>query len=190
MMRHFKLAAPILVLSFVTAACAQQAGVEKAATEPAAAEVSAPKLGAPFATVKPGAGVSFTHTVNGNESARSGVVDLQVEEYYLAGSLMLEASGEDGLSVFGATRNQRVDMASGVMHAWSVNYEAEQDGVYYLNVQATAEPEGQPMSMRSYSVRIEIGDFVPGAEKARNGDVTTTADGDLIIVMEAEETIE
>lgn len=181
-----------LVSGFLCTACVQQTSQDEVASVEvsAAAEGPAVVLDAPFTTVKPGAGVIFTHTVQTEEASRRGVVDLSVEEYYDSGTLTLEASGDEGLSVFGASRTAQVDMASGAVHDWSISYEAEADGIYYINVQATAEPDSSPLSRRAYSVRLEIGDFVPGAEKGRTGNIETSANGDLIIVMEAEETIE
>lgn len=143
------------------------------------------------ATVKPGAAVEFSHEITAAAApGGTGTVKLTVIEGYDAGTLTLTTGGTDPLSVFGVDTTKTVDMASGGTHSWTVNYNAATDGIYYLNVQAAAAPDAGPEMSRVYAVRIEVGDISKAEKPQSPGDVMVTPDGETIIVMEAEETIE
>lgn len=181
-----KIAAAVAVAGSLAAACAQQASIDNAQTapEPAALE-------AVHSTVKPGASVTFSHSLRGEiDASRRGSVDIQVTEEYSDGLLHLTAAGEDGLSVFGADATTRVSMADKDAHTWTVNFQADSDGVFFINVSAEAELEGQPSWMRTYAVRLEIGEGAALAEKPANGQVVQQSDGEMAVIMEAEEVIE
>ena len=101
------------------------------------------------------------------------------------------ASGDDGLEVFGASATQTMAMDGASAHSWPVNFRAESDGVYYLNVYATADPGGQGIATsRAYAVRIEVGDISQGKPLSINGEITTLPDGENAVIMQAEEVVE
>ncbi len=142
-------------------------------------------------TIKPGAAVEFTHVLRFKVApGEAGIVDFTVNEDYQSGLLKLEAHGSDGLSVFGASSSVQFSMDATRTHNWSVNFKAETDGVYYLNVSALAETEGEPGSRRGYAVRIEVGDLQKATKTSNSIAPTQMPSGETVIVMEAEETIE
>lgn len=187
MMKPIKsLAASALVLSLV-AGCAQQNAAE-APTE--VTETRGVKLPVP-ATVKVGAAVEFSHEVTAAAGpGATGTLTLKVTEGYTSGTLTLETYGDDALSVFGADTSKTLDMSTGDVHEWSVSYIAQADGVYYANVRATAEPADGPTMSRAYAARLEIGDMAKAQKAEVPGLLETNADGETLILMDAEETIE
>lgn len=147
-------------------------------------------LGPAFATVKPGAPVSFSHSVSQLANpGENGRIEFSISESYPEGTLLVATTGSDGLNVFGGTVEQRFDMADGARHTWSVSYSADNDGIYYVNVMASTEA-GEAVMGRSYSARIEIGDILQAEPTAKNGVAAVSSEGEAEIVMEAEETIE
>lgn len=169
------------------AGCAQQ-GVSDATSE--AAETRRVELPVP-ATVKVGAAVEFSHEVTAAAGpGGTGTLSLKVIEGYSDGTLTLETYGDDALSVFGADTAKTLDMSAGDVHEWTVSYIAQADGVYYANVRATAEPVDGPTMSRAYAARLEIGDMSKAQKAEVPGILETGADGETMIVMEAEETIE
>lgn len=140
---------------------------------------------------KPGASVQFSHKLRAPVSAgTAGTIDFTVSEEYGAGALWLQATGDNGLKILSGNAPVRYEMYSVSTHNWSVSFSADNDGVYYLNVLATVEPEGQSKSSRAHAVRIEIGDVSQITTKAKNGEVSQSPDGDPVIILDAEETIE
>lgn len=165
--------------------CAQGGDSEAAAT--AAPDAPAEAL---HATVKPGAGVAFSHDYEGPiRAGERGSIGLTISEAYDSGILKLEVITDDGLDVFGSSVSKTLQMSGGETHNWRISFGAVKDGVQYLRIRAVAEPDGAPAAARSYAVRIDVGDTSAASEKSSGIPVTTTADGEAVIVMEAEETI-
>lgn len=188
MTRFIKTGSMIFAAGLLAVACAQQDGADAAAVsvEPATLEVEATVPG----TIKPGASVKFAHSLRGEiDASRSGTVDIQVTEQYSDGTLRLTATGDTGLSVFGASKTAQFAMDGKGTHTWSVNFQADADGVYYINVLANVEVEGHPASMRAYAVRLKIGEGVL-EQKPENGALEQLSDGEIAVVMEADEVIE
>ena len=180
------LSASTLALGLI-AGCAQQ-GVTDASVE--TADAPRVQLAAP-STVKVVAAVEFSHDVTAAAGpGGTGTLTLKVIEGYAAGTLTLETYGDDALSVFGADTAKTLDMSSGDVHEWTVSYIAQADGVYYANVRATAEPVDGPTMSRAYAARLEIGDTNKAQKVEVPGILETDADGETMIIMEAEETIE
>ncbi len=201
-MKTFTPTRPLLTLAIAlfAASCAQQSTTEGGATlapDSQAAASTTPAAVADkttpepvIATIKPGAGVTFSHKLRAPvQAGESGVVDLTIEEAYATGILKLETSGTDGLNVFGSSVSARESMADRQTHSWSLNYQAEADGVYYLNVLATVESDNQPGSARAYAIRIEVGDISKAAPDDKVTPPTQLPSGETAIIMEAEETI-
>lgn len=181
----------------VCAACAQNASETpkseaQAPTESAEAATPRVTLQSPITTRKPGASVTFHHgDVAMIDAGATGAVTLTINEGYPAGKLSLSASGDPGLTVFGQERELEVDMAAGTSHTWRLNYTAEADGAYYINLFAMVEPGDGTFISRSSAVMVKIGnwDTVEAGSEAANTK-TTLLDGEPAIIMDAEETIE
>ena len=150
------------------------------------------KLAPPITTVKPGASVTFSHdTVAAIAVNETGTVTLTVNEGYPDGTLTLQASGEEGLDVFGAQTSARFDMADVTTHTWRINFASAADGAYHIHIMATADMSDGYSESRAYAVPVKIGDWQSAQSKAQ---VATTIDtlesGETAVVMQAEETID
>jgi len=186
--RNISLSALSLAIVACAAPTSNEASVQPEATRSAANEKPAAKLGPAISTIKPGASVTFSHEtpapvqVDGN-----GYVTLTVNEGYPAGVLTLEASSDDGLEVSGTGASTTLNMADGTTHSWRVDFRGLTDGVHYLNVMATADTG----ETRAYGVRVEVGDWktAEAALKAAKP-MEMQADGEMAVILEAEETIE
>lgn len=171
-----------------TAEASEAISVETAEA-PKAAE-GKPVLPAPISTIKPGAAVSVSHEdLKPVAAGETGTVTVSVNEGYPTGMLTLRATGSDGLNVFGAEKTLRVDMASGTTHAWRLNYSAEADGLYYINLFATAAPEAGIETARSFAVRVEVGDWQAAKATVEAASKTTLPTGEPAIILDAQETI-
>lgn len=182
-----------MTVALGVAACSQdQTPAPLADTGTASIDPSPVKLQAPFTTVKPGASVTFTHdAVKPLEVGDRGSLVLSVHEGYPNGTLTLNARGAPGLAVYGAGTTMRANMADITTHAWRIDFEAERDGVHYIGITATVEPEGGLQQSRAYAVRVEVGDWQ--AEKAKalaaqQFEISET--GEPTIVMTADEEID
>lgn len=139
-------------------------------------------------TVKSGAAVSFRHTHTG--AGRRGTVAFVVSEGYDTGTLTLTATGDEEISVFGATATQTVDLSDGAEHMWSVDFEAARDGVFYLNVMAVAETKDGIIASRAYAARVQVGEVAAEKAGVDESAATTMPSGETVIMMEAEEVIQ
>lgn len=147
-------------------------------------------LPAPISTIKPGASVSVSHDdLKPIAAGETGTVTVNVNEGYPMGALTLRATGSDGLNVFGAETTRRVDMADATTHAWRLNYSAEADGLYYINLFAMAEPEAGIETARSFAVRVEVGDWQAAKAGVESVSKTTLPSGEPAVILEAQETI-
>jgi len=141
---------------------------------------------------KPGASLTFSHSVSGVLSAGdTAFVEIKVKDGYAGGTIVLEASSTPGVEVFGAGRRVVKDMATPGSHTWLVDFEVEADGVYYIPVLATVEPDSGMAESRAYAVRIEVGDWkTVQASKEAAKSLTAMASGEMAVILEAEETID
>ncbi len=186
----------ISVSAAMLASCAQQqvadpAVIEVTEASPAASSKQV-KLAPPITTIKPGASVTFSlDEAKPIASGANGTVTLTVNEGYPSGVLHLKASGGNGLNVFGAERLAQKDMASGTSHTWRIDYSADADGVYLINIIATAEPQPGFKEMRAHSVRVKVGDWQTAQAKSQAARQTQMLpDGERATILEAEETVE
>lgn len=167
-------------VAIFTAGCAQPSASSSAVTE------SEPKA----VTGKPGPSVQFSHKLRAPVSAgETGTIDFTIDENYEGGGLWLQATGDAGLNVLNGAAPVRYEMYSISKHNWSVAFSADSDGVFYLNVLATVEPDGGAKSSRAYAVRIAVGDVSAAAPGKTNGAMSQSPEGDPEIILEAEETI-
>ena len=189
----------LMTISFgaaLVAACAQQQTIEPNVTELAEADASTTskqvKLAPPITTIKPGASVTFSlDEAKPIARGENGSITLTVNEGYPEGVLHLKASGGNGLNVFGAERLAQKDMSNGTSHAWRIDYSADVDGGYLINILATAEPEPGFTEMRAHSVRVKVGDWQTAQAKVQAARQTQTLpDGERATILEAQETVE
>ena len=169
------------------AACAQPE-----AAEPVELATSSVKLAPPIATVKPGASVTFSNAdLKPVQIGENASVTITVNEGYPSGTMTLEASGNEGLAVFGAGATKRVDMADITTHTWRVDFQGETDGVHYINVLATVEPKGGVVETRAYAVRVEVGDWQSAQAKiSAETAMEMLPSGEPAVILDAQETIQ
>nr|WP_070960251.1 hypothetical protein [Hyphomonas sp. Mor2] len=178
------------------AGCAQQKTADPVLADADTLQATGPtkqvKLAPPITTIKPGASVTFSlDEAKPIAVGENGSVTLTVNEGYPTGVLKLKATGGKGLNVFGAERNAQMDMASGTSHTWRIDYSADADGVYLINILATAEPEAGFSEMRAHSVRVKIGDWQAAQAKVQAAtDMETMQSGERAVILEAQEVIE
>lgn len=177
----------------LVAACAQQTGTDSAAVEVTEVSADTPAkkvtLAPPITTVKPGASVTFSHpAVKTLAVGDNGAVEITVNEGYPSGTLTLEATGGEGLDVFGANRVAQLSMSDVTTHTWRLEFQPQTDGVHYINVQATARPEAGVFETRAYAVRVNAGEWA--SAKAQAAMPMEMLDNETPAVMlEAQETI-
>jgi len=177
-------------------ACVQQQAADPATTDIAAespaTQATKVKLAPPITTIKPGASVTFSlDRAKPITVGENGAVTLTVNEGYPIGILHLKASGSPGLNVFGAQKVAQMDMSSGTSHTWRIDYSADADGLYFINILATAEPEAGFSEMRAHSVRVPIGDWQSAQAKVKAAqDMEMLPDGEPAVILEAQETTE
>lgn len=160
--------------------------------EPAVRAEPQVSLGAPITTVKPGAAIGLSAEVPKDLSAgNTGTAFITLNEGYPSGTLTLTATAKSGLSLSGESETVEFDMASGATHTWRLTFATETDGVHYLNIMATADPKsGQPQS-RAHSIRVEVGDWAAAKAKLdAQKSIETGPDGERVVILEAEETID
>lgn len=136
-------------------------------------------------TVKPGANVTLNSVLP--KSMTSGTyqtVRLELADGYADGMMSVEVVPSNGLSLFGGNNSKTFNMVAEGPHIWNLDVKSDVDGVYFLNVFASAKGQA-----RSFSVRLNMGTVTQ-----KMFDDAMPADGELvdggkIRVMDAEETI-
>ncbi|MEM7494151.1 MAG: hypothetical protein AAF296_12275 [Pseudomonadota bacterium] len=185
--------------AFLTSSCSQTGSPssphQNTATqaETANAEVTPKRvrLGSPITTIKPGAGVIVDATVPATlEVGESATVIVSVSEAFSEGTLVITSSGSEGLTIFGAETTARLDMGLEGPHQVRLDYTADAAGVYYLNIVATTISADGNEDSRAHAIRVEIGDWETAAKVSQNAVMEVSPQGDAMIIMEAEETIE
>lgn len=141
------------------------------------------------ATIKPGAALGFTATIDGD--LRAGAysdVEIVISPGYEAGTLTAEATGTDGLAILGSSARLSHDMADGPA-VWRVTVQPSDDGLHYLNIVATVSGlgSGEPAA-RAFSFAIDPGAKSAPRETANKATILQSGDQSLVI-MDAEETI-
>lgn len=143
-----------------------------------------------MSTVKPGAALQFSSSIDGVLSAGSFtdvVVTITPDE--TSGLLQATASGTEGLDVLDSHARLTHDMADGAV-AWRIPVRPADDGRHYLNIMATTSSADHLQgSARSFSVAIDPGGESKLADDAMKAAVMQDASGDRLAVMDAEETI-
>ncbi len=137
------------------------------------------------ATVKPGASVTLNSVLPKRMVAGEfQTVQLTFKDGYAGGTLEVDIEPSAGVRLFGGQSSKSFDMSDSGSHVWDVDFVADADGVYFLNVFASAN--GLP---RSFSVRLNVGTITQKmSDDAMKVDGEMTDDG-AMRVMEAQETI-
>ncbi len=144
-----------------------------------------PDVTAPVATIKPGADVSLNSILpKAMVAGDFQTVRLEFSEGYVDGSMSVQVEPSAGLRLFGGSSSKSFDMSQSGPHSWNIDVAADTDGVYFLNVFATAND-----MPRSFSVRINIGTVTQKMfDDAMPADGELT-DGGKVRALDATETI-
>ena len=183
--------APLIGLSLW--ACAKPAPVEANAAQSHTHDPSDPNahFHGDYQSHSHGAAVAFTYEkVEALELGETGGGDVSVSEDYPSGELLLEAIDTAGVTVFGATKTLRIDMADGDTHAWRVDLQADRPGTYYVGLIATTAPGEDYSEAHTSAIRVDVIDPNPASFSANSSPSNmTTSDGQPAVILEAEETI-
>ncbi len=192
-MTIFKISSRVsmIAIGLSLAACAPDAA-DQAIAQEAPAKTKSVQLAPAITTVKPGASVMLNADVTeGLTAGNTGTANITFNEGYPSGKLTVTASAKDGLSVLGGEASTSFNMTDATTHTWRVDFVAETDGVHYLNVIAEAEPLRGPTQSRAHAIRVEVGDWKSvQAEREAAKPMVMQSDGEMAIMMQAEETIE
>jgi len=152
-----------------------------------AVQQSAESYNSSQAYSKPGAAVNYAHNLKSQLSAGENVTfTLTLSESYNAGNLTVNLDADGGIVLFPTSTQASFDMASGVSHDMDVSFTANSNGRHYINVQAQAIDGAGKSMPRIFSIPVQVG---PIAAKKPHLNMETTANGDKVISMEAEEEI-
>ncbi|MEO1251296.1 MAG: hypothetical protein AAFW81_02985 [Pseudomonadota bacterium] len=181
-------ASPFLLAAATALAAAACADVE----EPSKTAHSDEKTSVAHAqTVKPGAAVSITHRLRSEVApGESGVLTLDIEERYDGGLLSLSATSKSGLEIFPTSASAEIDMSIGDTHQWDVFFTAPSAGVYRIDVLVVAEASDGMKAPRSYAANVTVGSGAAAKAAQKGAAQSIDADGEAIVVLPAEETIE
>lgn len=137
---------------------------------------------------KPGAAIGFSHTLQSPVSpGGAGVLTLSINERYDAGQLAISVASS-GLDLATASQSTTLSLSGASPHQWDVFFDAPDSGVYYIDFTAAVTDANGVTSSRSYSAAVQIGD---GATLSKpDANVARDADGNPVMIMEAEETID
>lgn len=141
-------------------------------------------------TVKPGPAVRIeTELREAVVPGGTGALNVTLTEGYRAGTLIVRASTSDGLTLITTNNETSFDLASGNSHDWTVFFDAPEAGRHYVNFYVRVETPFGALSRKSAAI-VQVGKDTGNTASAKSvAPVETNADGDLIVVMEAQETI-
>ncbi|MEO1405053.1 MAG: hypothetical protein AAFV54_01000 [Pseudomonadota bacterium] len=138
------------------------------------------------ATAKPGANVRFeTELREPLSPGDAGALEVTMIEGHSSGIMTVTASAGEGLDMLTTIDEATFDVADGDTHSWTVYFDTETEGKYYLNLRASVKtPIGR--LTRSYAAPIIVGDPDAKTKRATNG---KTSPNNGKVMMEAVETI-
>lgn len=139
---------------------------------------------------KPGAAIRFDHDFKGPiEPGSSTSFTLSMREDYNSGTLYLDVNTlGSSLELAAGSRSAQFDLANSHLHDMTISLTALDQGRHYVNVLATVDANGQTSS-RAYAVAVQVGDPAQNKPNAMAKHVRITPEGERIIVMKAQETI-
>ena len=156
------------------------AGPEASAAPPASA---APR----FATIKPGAAVEFSHKIDGARQVGDvGTAVVTVADNYDGGSLRLTAHAGEGLELVSSANLGTISMKGAGTNVVKIRFRVLSEGVHYLSLIAQADEGAGQDSVRTVSMRVQIGNAPP---KQTDLPLAKDSKGDTIILMPATEKI-
>lgn len=141
-------------------------------------------------TVKPGAALGFSHTVDGDLSVGSySDVLIRIDEGYEAGRLTVLATGSASLDVLASSNRLSRDLSAEAATPWRIAVRPGHDGLHYLTLQAevTDGASGQT-SARVQSIRLDLGGKMRD-ELAGKPDIQQLGEEGAVAVLRADETI-
>lgn len=119
----------------------------------------------------------------------AGAVEVTVREAYDSGTLTLRATTSDGMSILTTNDEIRFDMAGTDTHTWTVYFDTEQEGRFYVNILADVETAFEASS-RAGAIAVQVGKGAgSGPALSKGMELGTDERGEPVIMMQAEETI-
>ena len=138
---------------------------------------------------KSGAAVEFSHDFSGKaDPGASGDFTLVLREYYEAGNLEVLVSTDDGLELYATSLQASFDMADADTHEMDIYFAGAPQGLYYININAIVSLGDGMTSVRTRSIPVQVGNVAANAQK-QTANIETGADGEKMIIMDAEEDI-
>lgn len=185
--------ATLAIGALAIASCAdgyeQRARTDNTETE-TETETEGAAVAAAAATVKPGANVIFSHEFLRNTIVGGPqIVRLTIDESYDSGQLEVEIVDSDGVTI-SQTRKTVINLAAADRHTWDVQFETPQEGRFYIGILATIRDSNGTTAHRAYSIPVYVGDVTGYKPEVEGYTVDQTPEGQSIVTMEAQETIE
>ena len=110
-------------------------------------------------TVKAGAAVEFTYELNARpELDREGVATIVINHQYSDATIVLTATGEDGVDISSADAGKTVYVDRPGSLMWELRFTPRTTGVNYINVFANVRQADGLQSTRTSAIRIATGD--------------------------------
>ncbi len=136
--------------------------------------------------MKPGAAINYEHNLPKDIApGQTAVFQLTLSESYDSGTMSVNVLADGDIQIFPSSSRASFDMSAGRQHVMDVSVTVGSLGRHYINVRAEAESGGQIMP-RIFSIPVQSG---PVQAMKPNSKMVTTASGENIIVMEAQEVI-
>jgi len=131
--------------------------------------------------LKPGASVTYSHTLKSQLSAgETTTFRLFMDESYKAGTLFVNLSADGDILLFPTSTQASFDMTEGETHNMSISLTGN------INVEALAVDGAGRSQPRIFSIPVQVGPIAP---QKPNPDMKTMESGEKIIEMTAEEEI-
>lgn len=143
-------------------------------------------------TVKPGAAIDFSHSLTQHMTAgQFYTLTMEFEEAYDVGDMEIVLAPPDQLEIFAHDTKKLFRMDKKASHTWPIDIKADQDGIYFISVFATATDQDTNFtSRRNFSIRVDVGDVTPEmVARAFPENGTLSIDGKSRL-LPAQETIE
>lgn len=141
------------------------------------------------ATVKPGGNIGLSHEFVVNPIVGGAqIVRVTIEEPYTAGALDIKVVKNEGIRILQSTGTS-INLAAGDSHTWDLQFEAPEEGRFYIGIIATVQGERKSPAYRAYSIPVYVGDVTDYKREAKGFSLEKTPDTQPIVTMEAQETI-
>lgn len=137
--------------------------------------------------LKPGASISYGYDLPADITPGQTVnFQLTLNEAYSSGSMTVDIKSEGDINIYPSSTYASFDMSAGPEHVMDISINVGAEGRHYIHVQALANTGNGQAMPRIFSIPVQSGN--PKALKP-NANLKTTASGEKIIVMEAQEVI-